>query len=195
MTRSPGNPARLAPHDPEWSERAREMLDRIRGALTDLPGADAASFDHIGSTAVPGLDAKPVVDLQVRMLPLPSEDEASARLHGVGFRREWGARPDSPGVTFDLPRGAAVVPADVWQKRLFVSTAGDAILHLRRADSPWGEATVRFRDRLRRDPAARARYQELKRLLSAENAGKADYDDYTRAKTVFFDDMHDSAAR
>jgi GrpB-like predicted nucleotidyltransferase (UPF0157 family) len=107
----------------------------------------------------------------------------------VGFRRAWGSRPESPGVSRDIPRGADDIPADVWEKRLYVASGADVILHVRRSDSPWARETVRFRDALCSDPVLRARYQDLKRRLSAANAGKADYDDYTRAKTAFFSDM------
>ncbi len=186
----PRNPAQLQPHDPAWAVEARAILDRVHNALVGLPGVDAARFDHIGSTAVPGLDAKPIIDLQVSILPLPAEDELSARLGPVGFRREWGSRPDSPGVSRDIPRGAEDVPDEVWEKRLFVARGADVILHVRRSDSPWARETVRFRDALCADPVLRAHYQDLKRRLSAANAGKADYDDYTRAKTAFFSDMH-----
>ncbi len=189
MAERPGNPARLAPHDPSWAADARKYIDRIREALAGLPGADAAGFHHIGSTAVPGLDAKPIIDLQVSILPLPDEDELGARLRPAGFRREWGSRPDPPGVSRDIPRGSGDVADEVWEKRLYVAGGAAVILHVRRADSPWALETVRFRDALRADPVLRARYQELKRALSAANAGKSDYDDYTRAKTAFFSDM------
>ncbi|MDQ1216798.1 GrpB family protein [Microbacterium arborescens] len=189
MAEEPRNPAQLHPHDPVWTVEARAILDRVRAALDGLPGADAARFDHIGSTAVPGLDAKPIIDLQVAILPLPAEDELSARLRPAGFRREWGSRPDSPGVSRDIPRGVDDVPDEVWEKRLYVAPGADVILHVRRSDSPWARETVRFRDALCSDSVLRARYQDLKRRLSAANAGKADYDDYTRAKTAFFSDM------
>ncbi len=189
MADESGNPAQLRPHDPVWAVEARTILDRVRAALDGLPGADAARFDHIGSTAVPELDAKPIIDLQVSILPLPSEDDLSARLVPAGFRRAWGSRPDSPGVSRDIPRGADDIPADVWEKRLYAASGADVILHVRRSDSPWARETVRFRDALCSDPVLRARYQDLKRRLSAANAGKADYDDYTRAKTAFFSDM------
>ncbi|MDF2044947.1 GrpB family protein [Microbacterium sp. Kw_RZR3] len=63
------------------------------------------------------------------------------------------------------------------------------MLHVRRLDSPWGQCTVWFRDWLRAHPAERDRYARIKEALSAEQVGKTDYDDYTRAKTVFFDEV------
>jgi len=183
------NPAVLVEHDPRWPPRAAQLLDQIREALDGLPGATEAEFDHIGSTSVPGLAAKPFLDLQVRILPLPSDVELSSRLVEIGFQRAQGARPDSPGVHCDTPRGDETVPHEVWEKSLFFAAGASAILHVRRMDSPWGCYTVWFRDWLRAHPDARYRYEAAKRELAEANTGKADYDDYTRAKTVFFDQV------
>lgn len=183
------NPAALVDHDPRWIPRAAQLLEQLRAVLDGLPGATEAEFDHIGSTSIPGLAAKPFLDLQVRILPLPSDVELSARLEPIGFQRAQGARPDSPGIYRDLPRGEERVPDEVWEKSLFFAAREPAILHVRRADSPWGRYTVWFRDWLRAHPDARRRYESAKRELSQANAGKADYDDYTRAKTAFFDEV------
>ena len=72
------------------------------------------------------------------------------------------------------------LPDEVWEKRLYVRCADRVILHMRRADSPWGRHTVWFRDWLRAHPEARRRYEKTKRVLSEANAGKPDHDDYTR---------------
>jgi dephospho-CoA kinase len=183
------NPALLVHHDPQWPSRAAQWLDEIREALRDVTGAVDAEYEHIGSTSVPGLAAKPVLDLQVRILPLPSHTELTARLRPLGFEQVRGARPDSPGVTDDIPRGEEEVPAEVWEKRLYVAREGSVILHFRRTDSPWGRYTVWFCDWLRAHPSARRRYELTKRELSEQNIGKPDYDDYTRAKTAFLDEV------
>lgn len=130
------NPAQLYPHDPAWLSRASEQLDRIAAALSPLPGADRATYDHIGSTSVPGLRAKPFIDLQVRLLPMPDVDELISRLGQVGYARALGSRPDSPGVYRDIPRGDEIVPDEVWEKSIFTNSEVPAILHVRRADSP-----------------------------------------------------------
>jgi dephospho-CoA kinase len=183
------NPAALSEYDPEWPHRAEGYLAAVSDALRELPGCNAAAYDHIGSTAVPGLAAKPFIDLQVRIIPLPPDDLLVDRLHPLGYRRAQGSRPDSPGVYRDIPRGEPAVDDAVWQKSLLVNEAEKVILHIRRSDSPWGLYTVWFRDWLRAHPSERDRYATLKRMLSAQNEGKADYDDYTRAKTAFFDEV------
>lgn len=189
------NPARLADYTPEWPRRAAVLLDRIQGAFQGMEGAQEAVFDHIGSTAVPGLAAKPFLDLQVRLEPLPQETELIPRLAHLGFARVRGSRPDSPGVNDDIPRGDQNVEASVWNKLLFWSETDDAILHIRRKDSPWGLYTVWFRDWLRADDVARQRYEAIKRTLSEQQVGKSDYDDYTFAKTAFFDEVQQEFER
>lgn len=189
MTQEATNPARLVEHDPRWATKAAEWLDLVRRALAGVRGASYATYDHIGSTSVAGLAAKPFLDLQVRILPLPTQDELATRFGPVGFEQALGARPDSPGVTHDIPRGDETVPSEVWEKRLYVARAHSVVLHVRRSDSPWGRYTVWFRDWLRANPDARRRYEATKRQLSEKNVGKPDYDDYTRAKTAFFDEV------
>ena len=176
-------PAVLAVPDPAWAPAAVRRLARVRAALGHP--ADGWAFDHIGSTSVPGLAAKPSLDLQVLVPALPEAAALDAALARAGFLAEHGSRPDSPGVTRDEPRGDEDVPDDVWRKRLFVcpDPVSPSVLHVRLAASPWGRHTVAFRDWLRAHPAERDRYEQLKRALAAEHAGSADYDDYTRAKS------------
>ncbi|WP_447911788.1 GrpB family protein [Microbacterium phyllosphaerae] len=183
------NPAALVEYQTDWARRAARLLSDLSDALTGLTRAEGATLDHIGSTAVPGLPAKPFLDLQLRISPLPGEADLSSRLERLGFVRARGARPDSPGVDRDIPRGSAPADPAVWEKLLFWNENEHAILHVRRADSPWGLYTIWFRDWLRASPDARHRYEDEKRRLSAEQRGKADYDDYTRAKTEYFDQV------
>jgi dephospho-CoA kinase len=185
-------PAVLQPYDPTWPARATRLLTAVRAALAPLGVAEA--FEHIGSTAVPGLPAKAYVDLQVTMSEFPEPAVLDAALAPTGFEPAVGARPDSPGVHRDLPRGAEVVADDVWRKRLFVRDLDGpeaSILHVRRSSSPWARYTVWFRDWLRAHPEARDRYAAFKAAAAAEHAGDPDFDDYTRAKTAFFDEVQD----
>ncbi|MGM7667975.1 GrpB family protein [Microbacterium sp. A93] len=181
------NPAALVEHQAEWVQRASRLLAEVLDAVDGLDGAEAATLDHIGSTSVPGLAAKPFVDLQLRISPLPSETDLVARLTPLGYVRARGSRPDSPGVDRDIPRGSIEADPRVWEKLLFWHEDAQAILHVRRADSPWGLYTVWFRNWLRANTDACQRYETVKRTLSAQQIGKADYDDYTLAKTEFFD--------
>ena len=182
----------LTPYDECWPRDAASRLDDLCRALTPLD--PDALFDHIGSTSVPGLVAKRLIDLQVRLAVLPAAAVLDEALLEVGFPPHAGSRPDSPGVHRDTPRGSNQVADEVWEKRLFTAdpvdrVLGAAVLHVRRADSPWGRYTVAFRDWLRAHPDEAARYARTKLALASEHAQDPDFDDYTRAKTAYFDEV------
>jgi GrpB-like predicted nucleotidyltransferase (UPF0157 family) len=122
------------------------------------------------------------------LLALPQQNRYGGGV--LGFERARGARPDSPGVARDIPRAEEAVADEVWEKRLYTRSDDGVILHFRRSDSPWGHYTVWFRDWLRAHPEARQSYESTKRALAEQNTGTPDYDDYTRAKSAFFDDVH-----
>ena len=73
----------LVPSDPTWPVQAQRLLERVRLVLGDL----AVTADHVGSTAVPGLLAKDVIDLQVGVpsLEAAGTPEVLARLTAAGF--------------------------------------------------------------------------------------------------------------
>lgn len=175
--------------DETWPVRAERLLDAVRCSLDGLAGSERFDYDHIGSTAVPGLAAKPIVDLQVRMPSLPDLARLAELLAPTGFVPAQGARPDSPGVYRDTPRPGDRADATTYEKRLFHSPEQSAILHIRRTDSPFAEFVVLFRDWLRHHPDQAHRYQQLKRELARRHAADRHYDDYTRAKTSFFDEI------
>ncbi|MFD4672539.1 GrpB family protein [Lentzea sp. NPDC058450] len=174
----------IVEYDPAWPIRAHALLDEVRAAFATLPGAERFAYEHIGSTSVPGLGAKPIVDLQVCLPDLPPSDDLAALLAPTPFIPAHGSRPDSPGVYRDARR-----PGDhddaVYEKRLF-HVPDSVILHVRRHDSPFARFVVDFRDWLRANPGQAARYEEIKRGLAGDHADAQDYDDYTRAKSAFF---------
>lgn len=142
------SPAVLQVFDRRWAAAAGRRLRRLQAAFASVDAAQGAMFEHIGSTSVPGLSAKPVLDLQVRVPQLRHDEDFDAALRSVGYPPALGSRPDSPGVYRDTPRGSDRVPEYVWDKRLYFSPdpAEPAILHLRMTASPWGGYTVQFRD-------------------------------------------------
>jgi dephospho-CoA kinase len=186
----PGPPA-LRPHDPRLPDAAQRMLGRIRSGLTSRGLDDGRwTYDHIGSTAVPGLRAKPFIDLQLGAVSVPEEGSpVDDVLAAAGFVPARGARPDSPGVDWDEIRVPGLAPAEAYRKRLYVryDPGQPAILHVRRLGAPWWSYTVQFRDWLRADPAGRRAYEEMKQRAADAHAGDGDFDGYTRAKTAFFD--------
>ncbi|MBM7774504.1 GrpB-like predicted nucleotidyltransferase (UPF0157 family) [Actinokineospora baliensis] len=146
------------------------------------------TWDHIGSTSVPGLAAKDVVDLQVGVPSLDDVGGLAEAVLAAGFVDVALTVPGSPGVVRDAVRGRRRRGVR-WDKRLFAS--GDpgcrAILHVREIGSPWWGFTRAFRDLLRADAGVRGEYEQVKRDLTGVHAGDVDNDRYTVAKSVFFD--------
>jgi GrpB-like predicted nucleotidyltransferase (UPF0157 family) len=140
-------PLVIADYDPSWPVVFEEHAGRIRGAL----GERALRVEHIGSTAVPGLAAKPIVDVLV-IVADPEGDLAALERAGYELR--------------------VVEPGH----RMFRTPARDVHVHV------WADEGdhVRFRDLLRRDPAARREYEELKRSLAGRDWPSMD--DYAQAK-------------
>lgn len=136
-------PIIVAEYDPAWPEEFLGIGRRLRAAL----GPAALRIDHIGSTAVPGLAAKPVIDVQIAVAALEPMDYRAA-LEGIGFA--W--RASNPDLT----------------KRYFREQSGRRIhVHVRRAGS-WSEQfALLFRDFLRASPAVASEYAALKYRLAA----------------------------
>lgn len=177
-------------YDSSWPSVAQRWMRRVAADLA-ASGVHALAVEHIGSTAVPGLGAKPYVDIQVLVPRLPDEATTTAALAPAGFSRARGSRADSPGVDFDIPRPGSD-PRHHEKLLCFQDTESEPsvrgiILHVRRADSSFADFVRSFRDWLRADPASAREYERLKRALAQQHAAAADYDDYTRAKSEFMD--------
>lgn len=179
---------RIAEYDETWPVNARAWMSSVVEVTASLPTSPAFTVAHIGSTSVPGLAAKPIIDLQLLAPALPDERRMTELLAPIGLTRACGSRPDSPGVDFDIPRPGTDPDAALHEKLLFHSESAGVILHVRREDSPFAAFVVAFRDWLRADRAHAERYEATKRALALRFAGAADYDDYTRAKTAFIDE-------
>ncbi|MFI6257286.1 dephospho-CoA kinase [Micromonospora zamorensis] len=171
-------PGRVDPAgtDASWPEQYERLAARIRHTL----GSDALRIDHIGSTALPGLAAQDVIDVQVAVRSLADADGALVdRLANAGF-------PRVPGHWWDDPRPAG---SGRWEKRLHGSAdpARPVRLHVRVADSPGWRYALLMRDHLRADPDQRAAYLLLKRDLvdAAPEAG-----DSGTARDPWFDEEY-----
>jgi dephospho-CoA kinase len=162
---------RIADYDPSWPAQAERLIARIRHAV----GADAR-VSHIGSTAVPGLPAKDLIDLMLTVATLDDADALAGALAGAGF-------PVRCGEWVDNARG---MPGETWPKRLHGSAdPGRAVnLHVRVAGSPGWRFALLMRDHLRAVPAARDGYAAAKVAWSAEHP---DVGSYAEAKEPWFD--------
>lgn len=170
---------RLSPADPSWSAQAERLIDRL--AL--VCGSSALRIDHIGSTAVPGLDAKDVIDIQITVANLDVADALSNPLRQIGFPRLEHITADDPKPAYGI--GGEADPA-LWGKRIHggADPGRPVNIHLRVDGWPGQQFALVFRDWLRATPSVVAEYLEIKR---AADRAAADHDVYLDAMTAYLD--------
>ena len=175
-------PLELAAPEPEWAAIGARLVNR----LWALVGDKASAIDHIGSTAVPGLIAKPTIDIQVTVADLGVADGLADALADGGFPRKHEITGDNPKP--DPATGS--VDAGEWGKRYHGSAdPGRSVhVHLRAAGSPGQQFALDFRDWLRDDAAARDEYAAVKRAALA--AADGNHDRYVDAKEPWFDQAY-----
>lgn len=155
----------VQPPDEGWQRRGEQLCQELNAVLARWL---VAPTEHVGSTAVPGLAAKPIVDVAAAVVDLGCADAVAEAL---------------------LPAGWHLVPPELdarpWRRFLIkaVDNHRAAHLHLLLADNPRWDEQLAFRDALRADPALVHRYAQLKRTLATEHA--ADREAYTAGKTDF----------
>jgi GrpB-like predicted nucleotidyltransferase (UPF0157 family) len=160
----------IADYDAAWPRMAAEAIAELEDRL---PGTFAV-IEHIGSTAVPGLAAKPVIDLMAAVEDLDVAEQREDVLAELGFGRHTNGMTD---------------------RLLYVRTRDRIrthILHVVTLDS-WPTRNQRIlRDYLRRHPVDAARYAELKQAIVAAGVGPGDY---ASAKTKLIQELTDRARR
>jgi len=171
-----GTRVRVVPYDETWPPRAESELRTLAGRLGDLV-LDAA---HIGSTSIPLMAAKNVLDLQLSVWDLPEATAAfDSRLAELGYIRR-------PYEHDHVPAGNGSDP-QLWAKRVWVRRdhpGGDVNLHVRVVGSPNERLALLFRDYLRAHPLAVAAYSQFKLALAAQ---VGDLDVYTDIKDPVVD--------
>jgi GrpB-like predicted nucleotidyltransferase (UPF0157 family) len=140
-------------------------FDAIASRLTDAFGALALRIEHIGSTSVPGLPAKNVIDVQVSVASLELPENIGDRLAGEGFTLLAGPSGDH------VPCNAQSEPA-LWAKRYAKELDGArrANVHIRRVGAPNERYALLFRDYLRASPAVAGTYALIKQELAARHS-------------------------
>lgn len=178
-------PLRLVEPDPDWSAQYRRLADRIGRAAGDA----MLRIDHIGSTSVPSLSAKDVLDIQLGVASLGAADTLRPALREAGFSY-------CPHIQRDAPKPSDPNPAH-WGKRFYTSAdpGRPANLHVRVVDSPGWRFALLFRDWLRAERTAREEYLEVKRHLIREHADDPDTSRYAEAKEPWFDTAFELAQR
>ncbi|HEX3003693.1 MAG TPA: dephospho-CoA kinase, partial [Angustibacter sp.] len=149
----------------EWEAAGQRLADRVARAAGHL----GRGVEHIGSTAVPGLAAKPVIDLQLAVADLPQADQLADALAEAGFP-PLGPRHDTvvPDVDSD-PRH--------WEKRLHGGADPAVVVHLhvREHGSPGWRMALLLRDWLRAEPGERAAYAAHKQALAGSGLAASEY--------------------
>jgi len=149
-------------YDPSWPVRYEQMRSRLAHVL----GPTAARIEHVGSTAVPGLAAKPVVDIQVSVGDLDAETAYRPAIESLGFglryrKEDWRYFRPVPGIPRDFQ------------------------VHVCQTGSKWERRHLLFRDYMRTHPDRAAEYGALKRDLAPQFG--LDRVGYTDAKAPFID--------
>ena len=156
-------PVVIVDYDPRWPA----LFEEERAIICAAIGAHIIAIEHVGSTAVPGLGAKPVIDIIVGSRSLADAARCIEPLRAAGYGYH--------------PQHEAEMP----ERRYFdVQTdRRDAHLHMVEFGGEFWQRHLAFRDYLRANPEAVAEYDRLKRQLAARFG--SDRDGYTNAKTDF----------
>src|SRR4051812_36000200 len=169
-TRQPHNaPITLMAYHGNWPGLFSREADRLGSILGDA----ALDIEHVGSTSVPGLMAKPIIDI---LLVVP--DSADERCY----------LPQLQGAGYVL----RIREPEWFEHRLFNGPNTAINLHVFSPGAAEVQRTLRFRDRLRHDDAARNRYECVKRELAVRTWRHVQ--DYADAKTAVVDQILDDAA-
>jgi GrpB-like predicted nucleotidyltransferase (UPF0157 family) len=158
---------RVVEHDPLWVAIFDRLASKLRAALADV----VLGVEHVGSTAVPDLVAKPIIDIAVGLTPTADAGQITVALASLGYQYR-GDKGEHGGHLYVLEDRPA-----------------HRIAHLHAIDhgGPQWLAYLAVRDRLRTDSDARRRYADLKRQLARAYA--ADRTGYTAAKATAVTDL------
>jgi len=158
-------PIIIEEYDPVWPQQFETLRSRIAPALGPL----AAAIEHVGSTAVPGLAAKPIIDIDVLLRSRDDLAAAIKKLYSLGY----------------LHQGDLGIPG----RESFRAPLHDFPHHLYVCLPDYREFDrhIAFRDYLRTHPDDVVAYARLKRQLAAEH--RTNRDAYTQAKSEFVKSM------
>src|SRR5437763_918701 len=163
----------VVPHNPRWRDAFEAEAKHVAAAL----GENVVAIHHIGSTAIPNIYAKPVIDLLVEVRDITEIDEQSSAMESLGYE----------------VMGEYGIPA----RRYFRKDNREGIrthhIHAFEAGSAEVERHLAFRDYMIAHPGEAQRYSELKRKLTEEHPQSID--GYMDGKDGFIKEMDRRAAR
>lgn len=146
----------VRPHDPSWAERFSREAARLRDGLGS---GEVVMIEHFGSSSIPHLASKPMLDILAVVRGEVGSAEQSARFATLGYGHFGNSPCDRE--------------AD-W----YWNTAGDdciLVVHVCDEHNPWPPTAIDFRDFLRLHPEECSRYEALKRELRGQNASLLEY--------------------
>jgi GrpB-like predicted nucleotidyltransferase (UPF0157 family) len=152
-------PIVLAPYDPEWPRLFAREAERIRAVLGDR----ALRVEHVGSTSVPGLTAKPIIDIVLVVSDSADEPSYVPPLEAAGYVMR-------------------IREPDWFEHRLLKGPDTDVNLHVFSVGAAETDRMVRFRDRLRASDSDRELYARTKRELARRRWRHVQH--YADAKTA-----------
>jgi GrpB-like predicted nucleotidyltransferase (UPF0157 family) len=152
----------LSPYRAKWPS----IFEQHRKTIVAALGRTALSIEHIGSTAVPGLSAKPIIDILV-VVPNPADEASYLRpLEECGYELR-------------------VREPEFEEHRMFRTAKRDVHIHILSKDSPEVDRYLAFRNHLRNNDQDRMRYEELKKRLVERDWESMNA--YADAKTAFIE--------
>ena len=157
-------PIRLVDYDPEWPHRFQAEAETIRSAV----GGQALRIEHVGSTSVPGLPAKPILDIVLVVADSANEAAYAAAVQKAGYRLQ-------------------IREPDWYEHRLFQGPENKVNLHVFSAGCQEIERMLMFRDWLRKNDDDRELYARSKRALAQQEWKYTQ--NYADAKTAVVEDI------
>jgi GrpB-like predicted nucleotidyltransferase (UPF0157 family) len=144
------------------------MFEKESGRLLETLSADGIVIEHIGSTAVPGLEAKPIIDIMIGLPDFGRADAFVPLIQGLGYEYIQKYEDEMP-----------------FRRFLYLDEDGGrrVNIHMVGINSPFWKRHLMFRDYLRQNPTVREEYHRLKLDLAAREW--TDRNDYAQAKTDF----------
>jgi GrpB-like predicted nucleotidyltransferase (UPF0157 family) len=172
--RPPRFTVEIVEYDDAWPLAYARLASRI---LAAVPGEVVVGLDHVGSTSVPGLPAKPIIDIDLTVADSAREDSYVPGLEAAGFKH---------------------VIREAWwhEHRVLTNDSPGAHLHVFSPGSPEVVRHRMFRDWLAEHPADRAAYAEAKRsAASASNRSGGTMQDYNALKEPVLREIYDRMFR
>jgi GrpB-like predicted nucleotidyltransferase (UPF0157 family) len=179
MPRATSESIVIAQYDPRWPGMYDEERKRVLGAI----GEWLADLQHVGSTAVPGLAAKPVIDIMAGLRSWDDRERCVGPLEVLGYENR--GENALAGALIFVKLTDKPLPGQTYRARDGRIRARTHNLHLLPRAHPEWDRHILFRDYLRQDGSVARRYGALKTALAEQHS--QDIDAYTNAKTEFIE--------